>query len=300
MIYIHRLRPELISFTDALAIRWYGLAYLGGFLLGYWLLKRLIRERLLAMDVPALQDFLATFCIFGVMVGGRLGYFLFYQPEAFVQDPLQILRLWEGGMASHGGLIGCALVMAWWSRKHRVSFRHLCDNLVTVGPLGLGLGRLANFINGELWGRPTGGGWGVVFPLERQEFSPGGALAARRYDLDLLQRYVEMGWLGPRHPSQLYEAVGEGFLLFGCLWFLRHRAWSQRVPGRLALVFLLGYGVARFVVEFFREPDHTVYFGWMSTGQLLTLGMFGTAALWGWGLRAFPAGPTDFPQEKTE
>lgn len=286
MIYIHRLRPEILQITDTIAVRWYGLSYLAGFLTAYFLLRSFARRNLLRMSPAAVQDFLTVLAIFGVMLGGRLGYFLFYHPGDLLGDPLRFFRLWEGGMASHGGMIGCALVVRWWSKKHRISFLNLMDNLVVSATPGLALGRLANFINGELWGRPTGGGHGVVFPLELPEFNPGGRLAAQRYDLDVLQTFVDNGWLEPRHPSQLYQALGEGLLLFALLYVLRTHAWSRVRGGRLTLVFLLGYGAARFTVEFFREPDAGValLFGWMSRGQLLTLFMFATAAaLWLWG-----------------
>lgn len=271
-IYIHRLRPEILTLTDTLAIRWYGLAYLAGFLIAYILLKRLARRDLLNMSPAKVQDFLTTLAVFGVMLGGRIGYFIFYQPQSLLKDPLQLIRVWEGGMASHGGILGCALVMLWWSKKYQVSFWNLSDNLCAVGPAGLALGRLANFINGELWGRPTSGSWGVVFPLERWEFHPGNPLAERRYDLEFLQSLVNDSLLIPRHPSQLYQALGEGLLLFLLLWSLRQTVWSQEREGRLSFVFLGAYSVFRFVAEFFREPDAdtALLFGWMSRGQLLT------------------------------
>lgn len=273
MPYIHRLHPELIRFTDTIAIRWYGLSYLLGFLLGYLLLKRLVRKNLLHLTVEQLQDCLSTFCIFGVLLGGRIGYFIFYDPRALIEDPLQLLKVWQGGMSSHGGILGGIFALAWWTRRHKVGFWHLSDNFATVVPLGIGFGRLANFINGELWGRVTRVPWAVVFPPEHPDFQPSGRLAEHRYNLQVLRQYVERGWLQPRHPSQLYQAFAEGFLLFGLLWFLRNHRWSQRKTGRLSIIFLLGYGVARFSMEFFREPDaHArLYFGWMTTGQFLTL-----------------------------
>jgi phosphatidylglycerol:prolipoprotein diacylglycerol transferase len=273
MPYIHRIHPEILQITDSIAIRWYGLSYLLGFLFGYLLLKRLIRQGLFSLTVTQLQDCLSSFCIFGVMLGGRIGYFLFYEPDTLLKDPLQFFQVWKGGMASHGGILGGILVLLWFAKKHKISFWHLTDNFAVVAPLGIGLGRLANFINGELWGRVSDVPWAMVFPLERPEFHPGQAWAHRRYDLDFLQQIFEDGGLQTRHPSQLYQALCEGFLLFGLLWFLRQHTWSQKSAGRLSMVFLFGYAIARFVVEFFREPDAKVFFGWMSTGQLLTLGM---------------------------
>ncbi|MGA0369130.1 MAG: prolipoprotein diacylglyceryl transferase, partial [Kiritimatiellia bacterium] len=187
MPLFHRIHPEIFRFTDSLAIRWYGLSYLAGFLAGYLLLKVLIRRNLLSLKVEELQDCLTSFCIFGVMLGGRLGYFLFYHPETLLEDPLQILRVWEGGMASHGGILGGILVLAWWAKKHKKSFWQLSDNFAVVVPLGIGFGRIANYINGELWGRETSVPWGMVFPLERPEFNPGGSMSAYRYDLTTLQ-----------------------------------------------------------------------------------------------------------------
>ncbi|MCC5850857.1 MAG: prolipoprotein diacylglyceryl transferase [Verrucomicrobia bacterium] len=281
MHYIHRIRPEIIQFTETLAIRWYGLSYLVGFVIGYFILVRLSRANKLAIPADRIQDFLTALALFGVMLGGRLGYFLFYQPEKFFSDPGSFFRLWEGGMASHGGMIGCALVVLWWARKYQTTFWNIMDNLVVAGTPGLALGRVANFINGELWGHPTQKPWGVVFPLERGEFGPGGQLEAQRYDLDLLRQYVERGWLEPRHPSQLYQALLEGFLLFVVLFLLRRSPWSEAKAGRLSITFLIGYGLARFSMEFFREPDFgaRVFFGWMSTGQFLTLFMFALAGV---------------------
>lgn len=273
MPYFHRIHPEIIQFTDTLAIRWYGLSYLAGFLCGYLLLKVLIRRKLMDLSVEKLQDCLTTFCIFGVMLGGRLGYFIFYQPKTLLEDPLQLIRVWEGGMASHGGIIGGIATLAWWAHKHKKSFWQLSDNFAVVVPLGIGFGRLANFINGELWGRITNVPWGMVFPLELAQLNPGASMADRRYDLPTLQTLYEAGLLHLRHPSQLYQAACEGFLLFGLLWFLRMRPWSQQKNGRLSLVFLMGYALARFSIEFFREPDARLFFGWMSTGQLLSLFM---------------------------
>lgn len=271
-MYFHQLRPEIITIT----IRWYGLAYLAGFLIGYKILQKLSDEGILLVPRAKLLDFLTALAVFGVMLGGRLGYFVFYQTETLFRDPAQLLFVWEGGMASHGGMIGCALFLIWWARKYRVSFWSLTDSLCIAATPGIALGRLANFINGELWGRVTTVPWGVVFPLERGEFHPGGTLAARRYDLGFLQYLVDQGILHVRHPSQIYQALGEGLLLFLFLWFLRNHRWTRALRGRVTMLFLGGYGLARFVVEFFRAPDPgaRTFFGWMSTGQLLTLFMF--------------------------
>ncbi|MEX2608228.1 MAG: prolipoprotein diacylglyceryl transferase [Kiritimatiellia bacterium] len=277
MPYIHRLHPEIVQITETLAVRWYGLSYLLGFWCGYLLLKKLIKRELMPLSVDQLQDCLSSFCIFGVMLGGRLGYFLFYTPEVLLREPMQFFKIWEGGMASHGGIIGGIAVLAWWARKHQKPFWTLTDNFAVVVPLGIGFGRLANFVNGELWGRVTTVPWGVAFPLEIPELNPGRELEHLRYDLPTLQKWVESGYLPLRHPSQLYQALGEGFLLFGLLWFLRKTSWSREKAGRLSMVFLIGYAAARFAVEFFREPDARLFFGWMTTGQFLSLGMVAAA-----------------------
>jgi phosphatidylglycerol:prolipoprotein diacylglycerol transferase len=273
MPYIHRLHPELLRFSDHLAIRWYGLSYLAGFVLGYLLLKRFIRKGQLHMSAEQLQDCLTSFCIFGVLLGGRAGYFLFYEPGTLLQNPLQFFKVWEGGMASHGGILGGMAVLAWYARKTHIPFLHLTDAFAVVAPLGIGFGRLANFINGELWGRPTEVPWAVVFPLERPEFHPGQPLESLRYNLAALQEYVQQGYLTPRHPSQLYQAAAEGFGLFLALLWLHQTPWARKKNGRISAIFLLGYAVARFGMEFFREPDARIYFGWLTTGQLLTLFM---------------------------
>ena len=281
MPYIHRIRPELIEFTDTIAIRWYGLSYLAGFVAGYFLLVRFAKEGRLPMPPARVQDFLTLLALFGVMLGGRLGYFLFYQPRVLLTDPLSFFRVWQGGMSSHGGMLGCGMVVLWQARKLNVSFWRIMDPLVVAGTPGLAFGRIANFINGELWGRPASVPWAVVFPDEMPDLNP-----AFRYDLPTLQQYVEMGRMVPRHPSQLYQAALEGMLLFALLWFLSRTSWSRIRPGRLSLVFLTGYGAARFAMEFFRAPDEgaPIFLNWMTLGQLLTLGMFLLAAA----LIAFP------------
>ncbi len=175
-----------------------------------------------------------TWLIAGVLIGGRLGYFLFYQPGTLLREPLELFRVWEGGMASHGGFLGVTLALVIFARRHRVGFLHLSDLIVSTVPLGLGLGRLANFLNGELWGKATDVPWAVVFSA-----TGGGNV--------------------PRHPSQLYEAALEGFLL---LAYMQTRLWQSTVvrqqPGRLAGEFLFGYALARIGCEFFREPDEGV------------------------------------------
>jgi phosphatidylglycerol:prolipoprotein diacylglycerol transferase len=227
-----------------LQLRWYGLMYMLSFILGYFVLKRYARERKLGISTDDLYD-LMFYLILGVMIGGRLGYVLFYDLANYGRDPLSIFAIWEGGMSFHGGFVGVTLAAFWVSRKKGWNFWDIAD-LVSVGvPIGLGLGRIGNFINGELYGRPTNAAWGMVFP-------EGGSVA--------------------RHPSQLYEAFLEGLVLFLIL------RWLYRKNLRSGSVFwaLLGfYGLFRFLVEFVREPDAHLGFdlGPFTRGQLLTFPM---------------------------
>ncbi|HMO51648.1 MAG TPA: prolipoprotein diacylglyceryl transferase [Kiritimatiellia bacterium] len=259
--YIHQLDPVLLPLWGPLAIRWYGLAYIAGFVGAYFMLNRWGRQGRYPLHGEALQAFMVTVVI-GVMIGGRLGYLLFYDTAAFLRDPLLFFRLWEGGMASHGGMIGLAAAAAYAARRQRLSFLALADGLATVAPLGLGLGRLANFINGELWGRITSVRWAVIFPQEA------GLYPEMAYTRDTVLMYLERGLLHPRHPSQLYQAFLEGVVLLALLLWAHRSAWG-RVEGRMGGLFLGLYAVVRFFAEFFREPEIT-HFGWMTQGQLLS------------------------------
>ena len=241
--YVHHLNPVIFQIWGPLAVRWYGLAYLLGFLGGYLLLLRMSKRGEFAVPPQELGNFIVYIAIYGVFLGGRLGYVLLYGFETFVHDPLFFFRVWEGGMASHGGMIGVFLVVLWTTWKKKYAFWNITDGLALVAPVGLFFGRIANFINGELWGRATNVAWAVIFP-QAEDITP-----------------------TPRHPSQLYEAFGEGVLLFTVLWFLRRTAWGKR-EGVLSAVFLILYAIARITSEFFREPDSTIYFGWITKGQL--------------------------------
>ena len=228
-----------------LAIRWYALAYIAGLSLGWWLAQRLVRRPGWQLRPEALDDLLVWVAV-GVVVGGRLGYVLFYNLPYYLSHPIEIVFVWRGGMSFHGGLIGVILAAWLYARRRGVSFLEITDVLAAVAPLGLFFGRLANFINGELWGRPTDVPWAIIFPHVGPE---------------------------PRHPSQLYHAALEGLVLFIVLQIL---AWRPRDPadaGRLAGLFLLGYGLARSVVELFREPDPQIGYLWgiWTMGQLLSL-----------------------------
>ena len=244
-----------------LAVRWYGLAYFAGILLGWWYARRLVSDarlwggRISPPTVSDVDDFL-LWLVLGIILGGRLGYALFYQPGHFLDDPLGFFRLWEGGMAFHGGMMGVIVAVIVFSLRRGISILSLLDVAAASVPFGLFFGRLANFINGELWGRPSDVPWAMVFPSGGPE---------------------------PRHPSQLYEAMLEGVLLFVILRLLTHRALSLGRPGLTGGAFIAGYGAARIFVEFFREPDQQLGYlaGFVTMGMLLSLPMLliGSAAI---------------------
>ena len=264
--YIHNLDPVLLHVAGPLAVRWYGLAYLAGFFGGYQLLRYFSRSGEFRVPESRVGDFVVMLAVYGVLVGGRLGYVLFYGFQDLLSDPLYVFRLWGGGMASHGGIIGVGLWLLYYARRHGLSFFHLCDYVSVVVPVGLFFGRLANFINGELWGRVTEVWWAVIFPMEAGL----DYLAAK--DSSLIQSALSEGLLAPRHPSQLYQAFGEGVVLFAILWWIRMRP-GPRGHGVLTGCFCIFYGVIRCVTELFREPDSTVYFGWLTKGQGLSVAL---------------------------
>ncbi len=238
------------------SVRWYGVMYMLGFGLG-WLLGRVRAKKpwtpLSTVDV----DDLVAVAMFGLIVGGRVGYVLFYDLPTFLANPLDIFMIWKGGMSFHGGLLGICLAIWLFARKRRLAFFEVTDFFVPLTPLGLLAGRLGNFINGELWGRPTDMPWGMIF------FDPAAGLV-------------------PRHPSQLYEAFLEGVVLFTVVWW-----YSSRPRPRMAVsgLFLALYGLFRFAVEFVRQPDPQlgfIAFGWLTMGQILSLPMLvgGLVLLW--------------------
>jgi phosphatidylglycerol:prolipoprotein diacylglycerol transferase len=238
--------PVAVSFGP-LVIRWYALAYLAGFVIGWRVCLKLARENPAGPKPEYYDDFLA-WAVIGTVLGGRLGYILFYQAEYYTAHPLEMLKVWHGGMSFHGGMIG-VIAAAWiFTRRHKLDFFAFTDVLACVTPIGLGLGRVANFINGELYGRITDVPWAVVFPR-------GGEF--------------------PRHPSQLYEALLEGLVLFILMFFLSRLKHLRARPGYLSGVFLFTYGVFRLSMEFFREPDQQIGFilGHATMGQLLCLPM---------------------------
>ncbi|MEF3048386.1 prolipoprotein diacylglyceryl transferase [Pseudotabrizicola sp. L79] len=236
--------PEIFAievFGVTLALRWYALAYIVGILLAWRIALVTVRRLDLwtgapPMNADQIERFL-TWVILGVILGGRLGFVLFYQPGYYLENPSHILRVWEGGMSFHGGFLGVVTAAFLFFRSEAIPMRKAADLMALATPPGLLLGRLANFINAELWGRATTMPWGVAFPGEAAQTCPG------------------VVGICARHPSQLYEAALEGLLLGGLLLWLAWRRGWLKYPGRIAGLFFAGYGLARFVVEFFRQPD---------------------------------------------
>ncbi|MEY4939650.1 MAG: hypothetical protein RIQ93_1385 [Verrucomicrobiota bacterium] len=234
--WVHQPTPFLGPHWGNFGIRYYGLAYVLGFLAAGWLFIRYTRRQRSPLPVEAIPDLMMAI-VAGVMLGGRLGSFLFYHPWQLVEDPLSFFRVWEGGMASHGGFIGVAIALGWFAHRRKIAFFHLADLIASAAPVGLLLGRIANFLNGELWGTVSVVPWAVIF-----EKTGGGNF--------------------PRHPSQLYEAALEGAVMFA---FMQWRFWRSDViktrPGRLCGEFLIGYAVVRMIAEQYREPDASLLFG---------------------------------------
>jgi phosphatidylglycerol---prolipoprotein diacylglyceryl transferase len=294
--YVHHLSPFLVQFNEQVGIRWYGLAYIAGFIGGFYLMKWLARKGYGPLRENQVADFVFYAALFGVLVGGRFGYVLFYRPSMLTEDPLGIFRVWDGGMASHGGILGLIIFSLIYARRHRISWTGLGDNLVAVAPIGLFFGRIANFINGELYGRITTVHWAIQFPAElfdhpneatlviqqTSKINPAldnvpQIIAAARNSEEV--RQILAGVLTPRHPSQLYEAFLEGILLFILLIWIRLK--FKKPDGVTTGCFFLLYPVMRIVAEFFREPDAPLT-GPFTRGQFLSLFMFvvGAAFLW--------------------
>jgi phosphatidylglycerol---prolipoprotein diacylglyceryl transferase len=306
--YVHDLSPFLLRFGENLGVRWYGLAYVAAFFIGILVVRRL--SQLGYCDIPAekVSDFIIGGAIFGVLLGGRLGYMLFYDLQNFLQSPLVFFRVMDGGMSAHGGIVGLTLYTLWYAFRHKVSWRNIGDNLVVSAPIGLFLGRLANFINGELYGRVSSVPWAMQFPKELYEAPPETIKLALseaatinpqwssvedlienvRYSPALKSQLART--LSPRHPSQLYEAALEGVLLFAILWILRTRF---RLPnGILTGVFFIGYAILRMIGEVFREPDAPLT-GPFTRGQFLSLFLLLIGlgfVLSAWFYPAFPVG----------
>ncbi|MCX8506389.1 MAG: prolipoprotein diacylglyceryl transferase [Alphaproteobacteria bacterium] len=252
-----------------IAIHWYALAYIGGIIFAWWRGKKLLlnsknspwlspaasakkagsKTATSVLDAKTFEDFV-LWATLGVVLGGRLGYVLFYQPGFYLTHPLEALKIWQGGMSFHGGLMGVVLAIYGFCQSRGIKFAYLSDILAQLVPVGLGLGRIANFINNELWGRPSDLPWAMIFP-----------------DSDNL-----IGDATPRHPSQLYEAFFEGMILFIILWFVERAGWRKK-PGLITGLFLFFYGVFRGFCEFFREPDSFMGYplGGFTMGQILSV-----------------------------
>ncbi len=267
MIPFPDISPEIFSislFGVTFALRWYALAYIAGIVIAWALAARTIaRADLWAGPPPLTRDQLErlmTWVILGVILGGRLGYVAFYDPARFLDDPLAALRVWEGGMSFHGGFLGVVVAGLVFCRREGIPMLSMGDLMGLCAPPGLMLGRIANFINAELWGRPTDLPWGVIFPGEAAQACAGIA--------------------GPcaRHPSQLYEAAMEGLILGAAVLWLAYRRGWLKAPGRLMGLFVAGYGLARFAVEFVRQPDAQFVTDGNPLGLYLHVG--------GWGLTA--------------
>ncbi len=293
--FVHDFDPVAIPIYGNVALRWYGLAYLFGFIGAWWLLREMARRRLWVLEPGKTADFIAAAALFGVFIGGRLGYVLFYQIPAeglasFFADPLSLLKVWEGGMASHGGILGLVVFSWFYAKRAGVSWTGLGDGLCLAAPIGLFCGRVANFINGELYGRATTVPWAVKFPLSLGEETEATQAAAWQavhrvspVELDgsmsglivavreFPQVAAELGqFLTPRHPSQIYAALLEGLLLFVILLAVRLR-WKKAPYGMLTAIFFAGYAVFRIIGEFFREPDAAwLVEGWVTRGQFLS------------------------------
>lgn len=279
--YLVRFNPVAVPITEKFQIRWYGLAYVAGFFVAYLLMCRLARRGIgVLKNKQEVGDFITYAALFGVMLGGRLGYMLLYTPQQFFANPLIFFNVQGGGMASHGGILGIMIFTFYWARTRKVPWPSTGDNIVTVAPLGLFFGRMANFINGELWGIKTDAAWGMKFPEEATQWlTTGNATSEQAAGLTmLLDQHIASApqealhdkimflartndafaeglrpLLTLRHPSQLYEGLTEGLLLFLILWFTRLK-WKNSPYGTQVGLFFVLYAIFRIVCENFREP----------------------------------------------
>ncbi len=243
-MYEHNLSPIALEFMN-IKIYWYSLAYIFGFIFCIYYSKFLINNKLLNLKIEIVDDFV-TWSILAILVGGRLGYVIFYNFELYFNNPLEILKIWKGGMSFHGGLLGILSLMIIYSKLKKIKFTELANLVVYSAPVGIFLGRIANFINGELIGRPTDGSWGVLYGAEKF----------------------------PRHPSQIYEAIFEGLIIFLILYFFLKTELKKKFHG--FAIFLIFYSFFRFNLEFLREPDQHLGFVFknFSMGQILSIPMF--------------------------
>ncbi len=254
--WVDRLDPFLLHIHGGIGIRWYGAAYLAGILAAAWFLSRWARSGRIPIDSNDVSTFLLWAAV-GIVLGGRLGYCLFCNARMVLHHPQEIFAVWHGGMASHGGLLGLLAATTLFARTRKVNSLVLMDAVAATAPIGIALGRVANFINGELWGRPSTIAWAVIFP----------------------QAPMVNGVEVPRHPSQMYAAGIEGVLVFVITQYVFRKNWR---PGAAAATFFAAYGIGRFLDEFWRQPDvgQPVYWGWISKGQILTLPMIVIGTIW--------------------
>jgi phosphatidylglycerol:prolipoprotein diacylglycerol transferase len=282
MIILHQIDPIALH-VGPLQIHWYGVMYLLAFAACWFLGRHRVRQgRLPGIDETAYGDLL-FYGMLGVVLGGRLGYILFYDLPTYLQHPLDVFKVWEGGMSFHGGLLGVFAAAAWWSRRHRLRLMDTMDFVAPLVPPGLAFGRFGNYVNGELWGKLTGGHWGVVFPSSLPAPLAGldPAVLRAQFDAHALDAFA-------RHPSQLYECALEGVVLFAVLW-----TFSRKPRSRYAVsgLFAVLYGVFRFAVEFVRIPDAQLgylAFGWVTMGQLLEIPVILVGLYWLWLSRRSP------------
>jgi phosphatidylglycerol:prolipoprotein diacylglycerol transferase len=279
MPYFVDINPIAFS-IGPVQVHWYGIMYLVGFAIAWWLGQRRRAAGRLPVTADQFSD-LAFYLMLGVILGGRIGYMLFYDTSELIHNPLSLIRVWEGGMSFHGGLLGVLAAALIWTRRRGLNFFDVMDFIAPVVPIGLGLGRLGNFIGGELWGRHTDAPWGMIFPRALESLS--------KTKDDLYQMYLA-GQLNAeaRHPSQLYEFCLEGVVLFAVLWI-----YSRKPRPRYAVsgLFALLYGLFRFAVEFVREPDVQlgfVAFDWLTMGQILSLPLIAVGLLLLWMSRGAP------------
>jgi phosphatidylglycerol---prolipoprotein diacylglyceryl transferase len=308
LAYVHDWDPVILDIWKNIKLRWYGLSYLMAFVVAYYLLCYLSRRNLFVIAQKNIGDFIALLAMLGVFIGGRLGYVLFYMlpTEGLAvlrDDPFSVLRVWDGGMSSHGGFLGVAIFSYFYARKAKLSWTGIGDGICIVAPLGLLFGRLANFINGELYGRvATDLPWGVKFPqaLATESYAVQESIVSECADrapefaemtttshglteavrLSPEVKQIAAEYLTARHPSQLYEGFLEGVVLFALMWFLRLR-YPKAPHGMICGVFFILYGIFRIVVEHFREPDSAMI-GVLTKGQFYSLFMVlaGIAFLW--------------------
>jgi phosphatidylglycerol:prolipoprotein diacylglycerol transferase len=284
--YLHDFDPFVFHFSENVGPRWYGMAYVLAFIFGYAVLRFLANRGYADLPASKVGDFITGCALFGVILGGRLGYVFFYKPE-MLREPLSILRVWEGGMSSHGGMIGVLLFTFYFARRHKLSWTNLGDNLVVATPIGLFFGRCANFINGELYGRATNLPWAVQFPkelLDHPAEAERAVSACAQIDPSLTTPEAIIGAvhrqpqvaatlrsiLTPRHPSQLYEAFFEGIVLFAIVWVVRTR--TRQPNGVLTGLFFICYAIFRILIEYFREPDASMVAGF-TRGQFFSFFM---------------------------